>query len=152
MEPSLKQLYKILLIIYASLIVGVVIFQAVAISLNDWKLPDFAPEIDILNIISLCMFFLIPAGKMVSDKLLKTIDPDSPAPQKMMKLQTSLILRWAFIESASLFSIVVFILLNDGKQMIVFLLCLAAFALASPSREKISTWAKLNSEERRELM
>ncbi len=151
MENSIKQSYRILQTIYLALITGVVLFQGVTIFMNDWQIPDFKQGLDPLNILSLLMLSLIPVGKIVADKSLNRIDPGAALAEKTAILQKALIIRWACIEGPTLFAIVAFMLLQDGKQLVVFLIGFAAFIMANPSKVKIAVMAKLNETEKKEL-
>jgi hypothetical protein len=151
MNFSLKQSYRALKLIYASLISGLILFQLVTILMNDLAIPGIQEGFDVLNLVSAVLILMIPAGKMVSDRQVQTIDASAPLQSRFSKLQTAMIMRWAWIEGPAIFSIVVFLLLNDGKQLLLFLVCLVAFILAYPAKTKVADMLKLSEEEKREF-
>jgi hypothetical protein len=55
------------------------------------------------------------------------------------------------IEGTALFSIVGLILLEDAKQLVIFILCIAVLSLNTITREKVIRMAKLNREEAKAL-
>lgn len=134
------------------MIAGVILFQLVTILMNQWKIPEFKEDLDLLNIVSILLLLIIPVGKMISDKRISAIDQNLDLASRFSLVQTSLIIRWATIEGPAFFSIVAFLLLQDGRQLVVFLVCLVAFILANPGMEKVSSYAKLSAEEKNRMM
>lgn len=130
---------------------GVVIFQIVTLALFEFEIPGFKEGVDPMNIASAALLLVIPLGKMLSDRRLSTIKEDDPTKTKIEKLQSALIIRWACIEAPALFSIITFMILEDGKQLVLFLICLIAFVLANPTRDRFIKMGRLNNEEILEL-
>jgi len=55
------------------------------------------------------------------------------------------------IEGVALFSIVGLILLQDGKQLVIFVICILILSMNTVSKEKVIKLAKLTAEEARSL-
>ena len=62
-----------------------------------------------------------------------------------------MIIRWAMIEGAALFSLVGLIVLQDSKQLVLFVICILVLSGNSVNREKATRLAKLNPDESRAL-
>ena len=62
-----------------------------------------------------------------------------------------MIIRWAMIEGTALFSIVGLILLEDAKQLVLFVFCILVLSLNTVTKEKVIRQAKLNAEEAKML-
>ena len=55
------------------------------------------------------------------------------------------------IEGAALFSLVGLILLQDAKQLVLFVLCILVLSTNTITKEKVTRMAKLNTEESKAL-
>jgi F0F1-type ATP synthase membrane subunit c/vacuolar-type H+-ATPase subunit K len=143
--------YRVLKMIFYSLNTGLLIFFLVAVYFNGMQIPGFRDEIDILTIVSTLLLASIPVGYMISVRKMEAIDPADPFPRKFEQFQTAMIIRWAMIEGTALFSLVGLILLEDAKQLIIFILCILVLSLNSISKERVVRMAKLNAEEAKAL-
>jgi hypothetical protein len=143
--------YRTLRIIFYALNTGLLIFFMVAIYLNGLELPPFKDEINILTVVNLLLLAAIPVGYMVSSRKLDAIKPKEPFKVKFEQYQTAMILRWAMIEGTALFSIVGLILLQDAKQLVIFILCILVLSANTVTRDKVVRMAKLNPEEAKAL-
>mgnify|MGYP001222635472 CR=1 FL=1 len=150
-QPTLQASVKVLRIIFISLMTGCIMFFLVMMLQFDFQLPPFKPGFDILNIVSIFLLISIPIGGFVSNKKLEAIQPGLPATLKIAELQTALIIRWATIEAPALLSLVVFMVLEDSKQIIVFLVTILAFVLANPTKDRIAEWGRFSPGERAEM-
>jgi F0F1-type ATP synthase membrane subunit c/vacuolar-type H+-ATPase subunit K len=146
-----KQAYRVLRLIFYSLNTGLLIFFIVGIYLNGIQVPAFKEGVDILTIASVLLLGAIPAGYMISARRMAAIDPADPFARKFEQFQTAMIIRWAMIEGAALFSLVGLILLHDAKQLVIFLLCVVVLSLNSVNKERVIRMAKMNHEEARLL-
>jgi hypothetical protein len=79
------------------------------------------------------------------------INPGDPFQKKFGQYQVAMIIRWGMIEGAALFSLVGLILLQDAKQLVIFVLCIVVLSMNSVSKEKLIRMAKLKPEEARML-
>jgi len=93
----------------------------------------------------------IPAGYTISTKKMEAIDPADTFSKKFEQFQTAMILRWAMIEGTALFSLVGLIVLQDAKQLVLFVICILVLSSNTVTKEKVTRMAKLNSVESRAL-
>jgi len=94
---------------------------------------------------------MIPLGYTLSARKMAAIDPKEPFARKFEQFQVAMIIRWAMIEGVALFSIVGMIVLQDAKQLVIFLICMLVLSMNTVTREKLVRGAKLNPDEEREL-
>jgi hypothetical protein len=146
-----RMAYRTLKLIFYSLNTGLLIFFMVGVYLNDMQIPGFSQEIDLLTVVNVLLLGAIPVGYTISGRKMEAIDPAEPFQKKFEQYQTSMIIRWAMIEGTALFSIVGLILLQDAKQLVLFVLCVLVLSLNTISKEKVIRQAKLNAEEARLL-
>jgi len=146
-----RMAYRTLRVIFYALNTGLLVFFMVGVYLNDMQIPGFSQEIDILTIVNVLLLGAIPAGYTISSRKMDAIDPADSFQKKFEQFQTAMILRWAMIEGTALFSIVGLILLQDAKQLVLFVLCILVLSLNTVTREKVIRQAKLNAEEAKML-
>lgn len=146
-----KQAYRVLRLIFYSMNTGLLVFFMAGVYLNGMQIPSFKEGIQILTIVNILLMLSIPAAYTFSNSRLEAINPADPLPRKFEQYQVAMIIRWAVIEGCALFSIVGLIMLEDGKQLILFLLCILVLSMNTVTREKLIRGAKLNQEEARML-
>jgi len=142
-----KMAYRTLKLIFYSLNSGLLVFFMVGVYLNDMQIPGFSQDIDILTLVNVLLLGAIPVGYTLSSRKMDAIDPGEPFQKKFEQFQTAMIIRWAMIEGTALFSIVGLIILQDSKQLVLFVLCILVLSLNTITKEKVTRLAKLNSEE-----
>lgn len=143
--------YRALRIIFYALNTGLLLFFMVGVYLNDMQIPPLKQELDVLNIVSIFLLSAIPAGYMLSNRKFDSIVEREPFSRKWEQFQSAMIIRWAMIEGAALFSLVGLIVLQDAKQLVPFVICILVLSGNSVTREKATRLAKLNPEESRAL-
>jgi F0F1-type ATP synthase membrane subunit c/vacuolar-type H+-ATPase subunit K len=146
-----KQAYRALKLIFYALNTGLLVFFLVGIFLNGMTIPEFSDRVDILTIINVLMLAAIPAGYSISTRKMAAIEPKDSFARKFEQFQTAMIIRWAMIEGVALLSLVGFIILQDAKQLILFVFCVLALSMNTVTREKTIRWAKLSPEEAKAL-
>jgi hypothetical protein len=146
-----RMAFRILKLIFYSLNAGLLIFFLVGIFLNDMAIPPFRNGIDMLTIVNVLLLGSIPVGYVVSSRRMEAINPKDRFSRKFEPYQTAMIIRWAMIEGTALLSIIGLILLQDAKQLILFLICMLVLSSNTVTREKVIRMAKLNREEARQL-
>lgn len=151
MEFNLKQSYRSLLIINLALISGVMMFFLAILVIFDFQIPEFKSGFETINVVSVLIFGIIPVGVRVSAAMLKKIKDDSPLSDRFAQVQKALIVRWACIEGATLFSLVGLFLTEDSKQIAIFLLCLVMFFNYFLTKEKMVEMLKLEKDEARKF-
>jgi len=143
--------FRAIKIIFYALNTGLLLFFMVGVYLNGMQIPNFKQELDILTIVSLFLLAAIPVGYLISNKKFDAIDAGDSFPAKWEQFQSAMIIRWAMIEGAALFSLVGLIVLQDAKQLVLFIICILALSMNSVNREKATRLAKLNPEESKAL-
>ena len=146
-----KAAFRALRIIFYALNTGLLLFFIVAIYLNDMQLPPFQDGIDILTFVNVVLLAAIPAGYSISSRRMEAIDPADSFARKFEQFQVAMILRWALIEGVALFSLVGLIVLQDSKQLVLFVICILVLSSNTITKEKVTRMAKLNAEESRTL-
>ncbi len=143
--------FRAIKIIFYALNTGLLLFFMVGIYLNEMQIPSIKQELDILTIVSLFLLAAIPAGYSISNRKFEAIDAGDSFSVKWEQFQTAMIIRWAMIEGAALFSLVGFIVLQDAKQLVIFIICILVLSMNSVNREKATRLAKLSPEESKAL-
>jgi len=146
-----KAAFKAIKIIFYALNTGLLLFFMVGIYLNGMQIPNFKQELDILTIVSLFLLAAIPVGYSISNRKFDAIDPGDSFSAKWEQFQSAMIIRWAMIEGAALFSLVGLIVLQDAKQLVLFIICILVLSTNSVNKEKATRLARLNSEESKAL-
>jgi F0F1-type ATP synthase membrane subunit c/vacuolar-type H+-ATPase subunit K len=146
-----KVAFRALRIIFYALNSGLLLFFIAAIYLSDMQLPPFRAGFDILTFINVVLLVAIPAGYTLSAKRMEAIDPADSFSRKFEQFQVAMILRWAMIEGVALFSLVGLIVLQDSKQLVMFVICILVLSSNTITKEKVTRMAKLNAEESRAL-
>lgn len=146
-----KQAFRALKLIFYSLNSGLLLFFFVGVYLNDMAIPDFKVEVDIFTIVNILLLGMIPVGYLLSGRKLAAIEAGDPFSRKFEQYQIAMIIRWAVIEGVALFSVVGLIVLQDAKQLVIFVPCILALSMNTVTKEKMVKGAKLNHEEARSL-
>ncbi|TFH20572.1 MAG: hypothetical protein E4H10_16510 [Bacteroidia bacterium] len=143
--------FRAIKIIFYALNTGLLLFFMVGVYLNGMQIPSFKQELDVLTIVSLFLLATIPVGYYISNRKFDAIDAGEPFSAKWEQFQSAMIIRWAMIEGAALFSLVGLIVLQDAKQLILFIICILVLSTNSVNKEKATRLAKLNPEESKAL-
>ncbi|MDX2432224.1 MAG: hypothetical protein QNK35_14905 [Bacteroides sp.] len=146
-NPHPKAAFRALKLIYYALNTGLLLFFLVGIYLNDMAIPEFKDGVDILTLVNVLLLGMIPIGNVISGRKLAAIEAGDPFARKFEQFQSAMILRWAMIEGVALFSVVGLIVLQDGKQMVLFVICILILSLNTVNKEKMIKLAKLTPEE-----
>ena len=146
-----KGAYRTLKIIFYALNTGLLLFFIAAIYLNEMQIPAFKDGIDILTYVSVFLLASIPAGYTISSRKMEAIDAGDSFAKKFEQYQSAMIIRWAMIEGTALFSLVGLIVLQDAKQLVIFVICILVLSSNTVTKEKVTRMAKLNSEESKAL-
>jgi len=146
-----KAAFRTLKVIFYALNTGLLLFFLISIYLNGMQIPPFKDGVDILTLVNLFLLLSIPAGYFISSRRMEAIDPGDSFSKKFEQFQSSMIIRWAMIEGPAIFSLVGLIVLQDAKQLVLFILCILVFSSNTVTKEKVTRMAKLNTEESRAL-
>lgn len=143
--------FRAIKIIFYAMNTGLLLFFMVGVYLNGMQIPSFKQELDVLTIVSLFLLVSIPAGYNISNRKFDAIEAGDPFSAKWEQFQTAMIIRWAMIEGAALFSLVGLIVLQDAKQLVLFIVCIIVLSTNSVTKDKATRLAKLNPDESRAL-
>lgn len=146
-----KAAFRALKIIFYALNTGLLLFFLVSIYLNEMQIPSFKNGFDILTFVNVILMASIPAAYTLSSKRMEAIDPGDPFRKKFEQFQSAMIVRWAMIEGTALFSLVGLIVLQDAKQLVLFIICILVLSTNTVTKEKVTRMAKLNTEESKAL-
>jgi hypothetical protein len=146
-----KGAYRAIKLIFYFLNSGLLIFFIVGIYLNGMQIPDFKEGIDILTYVNIFLLASIPAGYTISSRKMEAIDAGDSFSKKFEQYQSAMIIRWAMIEGTAVFSLVGLIVLQDAKQLVIFVICILVLSSNTVTKEKVTRMAKLNAEESRAL-
>ena len=148
-QPKLA--FRALKIIFYALNTGLLLFFLVGNYLNEMQIPAFKDGIDILTYVNIFLMASIPAGYTLSSRKMEAIDAGDSFSKKFEQFQSAMIIRWAMIEGTALFSLVGLIVLQDAKQLVLFVICILVLSSNTVTKEKVTRMAKLNSEEAKAL-
>lgn len=146
-NPHPKAAFRALKLIYYAMNTGLMLFFFVGVYLNDMSIPEFMDGVDVLTLVNVLLMGIIPIGNLISGRKLTAIEAGDPFSRKFEQFQSAMILRWAAIEGVALFSIVGLIILQDGKQLVIFVICILILSMNAINKEKVIKLAKLNAEE-----
>jgi hypothetical protein len=146
-----KAAFNALRIIFYAMNSGLLLFFIVVIYINGKQIPEIKEGVDILTYVNVFLLISIPAGYSISSRKMEAIDPVDPFSRKFEQFQSAMIIRWAMIEGPALFSLVGLIVLQDAKQLILFIICILILSSNTVTREKVTRMAKLNPKESKAL-
>ena len=146
-----KAAFRAIKVIFYALNTGLLLFFILSIYLNEMQIPAFKDGIDILTYVNVFLLASIPAGYTISSRRMEAIDAGDTFAKKFEQFQAAMIIRWAMIEGTAIFSLVGLIVLQDAKQLILFVICIMVLSSNTVTKEKVTRMAKLNSEESKAL-
>lgn len=141
-RPLLEKELKTLGIIHVTMMAGIFLFALVITLLDVFRQepPPIPASIPIMQIfVPIYGLVMILAGSFVYRKLVSTIPPDLPLKDKLNKYRGFSLVQYALLESAALFSLVVFFLTKDLLSFGVAGVILVAFFFIRPSTDKCVT-------------
>ncbi len=148
-QPKLA--YRTLRLIFFGMNTGLLLFFMVSIYLTGMQLPAFKEEIDILTFVNIFLLVSIPVGYSLSSRRMEAIDAGDSFSKKFEQFQSAMILRWAIIEGCAIFSLVGLVVLQDAKQLVLFVICVLVLSSNTITKEKVTRMARLNTEESKAL-
>ena len=151
---SVKKYIQISQILFSGLIIGQIVFLLVAIYLVQFEGVRFNSSelnrlyqyaVPIMVICILIISFLYFRNK------LKQLKRKSNVFEKLAEYQSAQILRWAFLEGASFFAIIIFFLTSNYLYLCLVGIILGIFVFTSPTRNQLENDLELSREERSKL-
>jgi O-antigen/teichoic acid export membrane protein len=148
-NPEIINQFRLNMIIYYSLAVGLLLFFIVALVFIQDKDPSSGKELNaiftmIVPFIGLLMMFL---SRVIYNQMVQKFDVNSSLHQKISQYRTAKIISWAVIESACLLALVATMLTSNYLYVVVFIFLLGYFFLIKPSKESLIQDMRLSSEE-----
>lgn len=144
-----KDYFNHLGVLHSSLFMGPVLFALISIFINRTKTPlDGELSTIFLFMVPLFAIGAIIGSHLISKSQLAAIKTKAELSDKLQDYRGLIILRYALIEGAALFSIVTyfltanFILLGIGALLVIFL------GIQRPTKAKVAKELYLNKEER----
>jgi hypothetical protein len=149
-NPDPRSAVKMLTIIHAGLITGIILFTLATFSITLQR--GFSFSADPLIIIDIILPVLgIFVGNFLYKTLIAKISAESSLSQKIAAHQTASIVRFALLEGPALFSVVVYMLSGNMLFLVILAVILAYFISVRPTRNKMIEDMKLDYNEQAEL-
>jgi F0F1-type ATP synthase membrane subunit c/vacuolar-type H+-ATPase subunit K len=145
-RPLIEKELKMLGLIHVAMMAGIFIFALVITLMDVFRegpppIPESFPVMQIL--VPVYGLMMIISGNLVYKKLISSIPTEVSIQEKMMKYRAFSLVQYAMLESAALFSLVVFFLTKDLLSFVVAGVILLAFFFSRPSTDKCITDLRL---------
>jgi len=142
--------FKITMIIYGALIIGQLIFFAIAIFIVEKKNVEPIQYLDdifqvLIPILGLLVMIL---ARSIYNRNLSSINSNEDVNSKILKYRNFKIVQWALVESVSILSIVGLIITSNYLYAVVFLFMLGFFILIRPSKEQFFNDFKISNDQK----
>lgn len=151
---SVKKYIQICQLIFSGLIIGQIVFLLITIYLVQFEGVRFnSSELNKLYqyaapIMVIC---ILPISFLIFRNQLKQLKRKSNVFEKLAEYQSAQILRWAFLEGASFFAIMVFFLTSNYLYLCLVGITMGTFVFTTPSRNRYDMDLKLTIEEKSKL-
>jgi len=154
MPQTSKEYFKILNIIYIAIIFSQLIFAGIIFTIVYLGLfLAFAPDL-IIPFIIVTLFLLlggVVVGKIVFQNRLNSAKTKPTLKEKMTEYRTALVIRYAFLEGPTFFSLVSLLLTGYSLFLIVPCIVIAFFLTIRPSPDRAVMELELSNEESRQV-
>jgi len=142
--------FKITIIIYGALIIGQLIFFAIALFIVEKKVVESIQYLDdifklLIPILGLFVMILV---RSIYNKNLSSVNSNEEVNSKIVKYRNFKIVQWALVESVSILSIIGLIITGNYLYAVVFLFMLGFFLLIKPSKEQFFNDFKISNDQR----
>jgi hypothetical protein len=135
-QTNIEKYNQLNAIIFYAMLAGQAGFLAVAWYLVDTSGPKSPDLTSTFQIILPAFTIAAVLGSMFLPKFLLGSISELSEDQKMAKHRSSLLVRWALLEGANLFSIVIYLLIGSILALAISALLLILFILNKPSVER----------------
>jgi len=144
--PTLK-------IIHIALIMGQLVFAGVVLFLDSQNSVGMAKELS--NIFLFLALIFTGGGIFMSRTFYKSkldaIEQEQALDIKLAQLRTAMIMKYAILETPSIFALAGFLITGNYLILLFALLVIAVFVMEAPSLEKISQELQLTNDEKNQL-
>lgn len=153
-SDNLKLQIKVTFSIYFALLVGQLLFFAVAFWFSGTEEFTTNKELDEIFQITVPLFglMMMTLSRVVYNKKISGIEGKGNAVAKIGKYRTFKIIQWAMVESATMFSVVALMLTGNHLYSAVFIFLIGYFFLVKPSKENFISEMKIDSADAHELL
>jgi len=140
--------------IYFAILFGQLLLFAIALWFVQTSQVEFSISGDDFFSLAVPLFGIIMmiASKFIYNKKISSIKREKELILKLSKYRTAKIIVWAMVESASLFSIVIFMSTGKYFYAVVFILIVGYYLLNRPSKENIAFDLQLSEEEKSTIL
>lgn len=139
-------------IIYLALLVGMLVFAAVAFFLNEnSRILKLDAENPFSFVVPIVLFVGITAGKFMFNTLMKKMEHAKSMQEKIGIYTSSSLIQYAFIEGAVMLSIVTFMMSGNLFFLIFMVVGVLYFLSLMPNPDKIAKQMNLSYDEKGEL-
>ncbi len=143
--------FKIIQIIYGSLIIGIVVFMLFAISSNTNTSFSYTDGTIFMYIVPILFFSGFMISPFLYNKTMINIKDSDSLFKKLTKYQSANIMRGAPLEASGLVAVVGFFMTSNDYYLIFAGLAIAVMLYHFPSKNKFETAIDLNMEEKMRL-
>ncbi len=148
MQPANPKLtLRSIQIVHLALIIGVTLFMVISFVNNANRLallPDDETHMTLVYVACGMAVLSVIVSSALYNNLLGKIDTSSPLSQKLPQYFSASITRWALLEGAALFNVVVFLLSGSLLNVGLAILLLALMGNLRPSRQKVTDELKIS--------
>jgi len=148
-NPEFKNHLKITIIIFYSLLSGLLLFFVIVMILIQNRDNSEGADIDKVLVFLVPVFGLLIMffSRLIPNQMLSKYKLGGGILQKITYYRTAKIVSWAMIEGACLFALVATLLTSNYLYTVVFIFLIGYFILMRPSKESLIREMHLNSEE-----
>ncbi|MCP4181635.1 MAG: hypothetical protein GY756_28045 [bacterium] len=153
-QLNTKEYYRLLSLIFYALLAGQIIFACVGFYFvkSGNYIPEFSESKTLFSIlVGLIVIEGISVGNYVYKRKISKIKYSVDLKLKMSEYRIANIIRFAFIEASSIFSIILYILSGYTVLLIGSTVTIGYFIFIRPTAEQTLKELKLNTEEKNKL-
>lgn len=153
-SDNFKLQFKVTISIYFALLVGQLLFFAVAFWFSGTEEFTANRKLDEIFQITVPLFglMMMTLSRVVYNKKISGMDEKGDAITKISKYRSFKIIQWAIVESATMFSLIALMLTGNHLYSAVFIFLIGYFFLVKPSKENFVSEMKINSTDAHELL
>lgn len=153
-DDNFKEQFKVTFSIYYALLVGQLLFFAVAFWFSQSQNFTANKELDEIFqiIVPVFGFVMMVFSRFLYNKNISAVDESGDVKTKIAQYRTFKIIKWAMVESASMLSLIALMLTGNHLYSAVSIFLIGYFILVKPSKESFVSEMKLNSTDAQELL
>jgi len=149
-DDKFSEQFKIAIIIYGALIIGQLIFFAIALFIVEKNVVESVQYLDdifqvLIPILGLFVMILV---RSIYNKNLSSVNSNEDVNSKIVKYRGFKIFQWVLVESVSILSIIGLIITSNYLYAVVFLFMLGFFILIRPSKEQFFNDFKISNDQK----